>query len=548
MNDVQVAAATNRQLSPPRFFGTIIALQIILLLAALDQTVISTAMPHIVMQLGGFDRYAWATTGYLLASTIAVPVLGKISDLYGRKKVLTIGVLIFILASAMCGLVGDFSNNLFSQIPFIYQNGMNQLIIARTFQGIGGGAIVGLTFSVIGDLLPPASRGKYQGLFAAVFALASIVGPTVGGYISDVYDWRFLFLINIPIGILGILLFVICFPGTRIETTNKEVDVAGIVLFSFCVTALLLGLNFSNDSAANSQSLTWLCVSLIAFCLFVWIERKSEDPFVPLFVFKNPIILISAFSVAVTGVGMFGSTLLIPLFMQSVLGLTAAKSGLFLSPLIITVAVFSVVGGYWMSKSGKYRAVVLSGLAAMTVGVFFLSGMNLNSPLPLILGSMILVGIGLGLLLPIYTVVIQNAVSDEILGTVTGLSQFSRSMGGTLGVAGFGALLLFFYQAHMNEQVVSMQTLPPSVMRFLKNPLAGSQLQEDIESALSIKQEKSLAHAQAVELTGQSRLSLVYAIDYVFRLYGVILLIAFCMNLFLKEIPLRSQINSKKVI
>jgi EmrB/QacA subfamily drug resistance transporter len=548
MNDVSVAGAANRQLSRTQFFGTIIALQIILLLAALDQTVISTAMPHIVMQLGGFDRYAWATTGYLLASTIAVPVLGKISDLYGRKIVLTIGVAIFILASVLCGIAGESWMDWVTHISFINGDGMNQLIIARTLQGIGGGAIVGLSFSVIGDLLPPATRGKYQGLFAAVFALASIVGPTVGGYIADISSWRYLFLVNIPIGILGIILFAICFPGNKIEIADKKVDVIGIVLFSIGVVALLLGLNFSNNITTNWQSFAWLCASLVSFGLFAWAERTAVDPFVPLFVFKNPIILISAFSVAVTGVGMFGSTLLIPLFMQSVLGLTAAKSGLFLSPLIITVAVFSVVGGYWMSKSGKYRAVVLSGLAAMTVGVFLLSGMNLDSPLPIILGFMILVGIGLGLLLPIYTVVIQNAVSDDFLGTVTGLSQFSRSIGGTLGVAGFGALLLFFYQGHMTDQIESIQTLPPAVMHYLNNPLAGNHLQADIESALSSTNNSATAHKQAMELTAKSRFSLVYAIDNVFRLYGMMLLIAFCLNLFLRQIPLRSQVKPSEVI
>jgi EmrB/QacA subfamily drug resistance transporter len=505
-------------------------------------------MPHIVMQLGGFDRYAWATTGYLLASTIAVPVLGKISDLYGRKIVLTAGVLVFILASALCGIAGADSMDWLTRLPFINGDGMNQLIFARTLQGIGGGAIVGLSFSVIGDLLPPASRGKYQGLFAAVFALASIIGPTFGGYIADISSWRYLFLVNIPIGIFGIVLFAICFPASKIENANQKLDVVGIVLFSICVVALLLGLNFSSDSTANWRSFSWLGASLIAFILFAFVERRAQEPFVPLFVFKNPIILISAFSVAVTGVGMFGSTLLIPLFMQSVLGMTAAKSGLILSPLIITVAIFSVVGGFWMSKSGKYRAVVLSGLAAMTVGVFLLSGMSLSSPVPAILSFMLLVGVGLGLLLPIYTVVIQNAVSDDFLGTVTGLSQFSRSIGGTLGVAGFGALLLFFYQGHMNEQMATLGTLPPPVMHFLNNPLAGNHLQADLESALSVNHEAAIAHTQALDLTAKSRLSLVYAIDNVFRLYGLMLLSAFCLNLFLKEIPLRSQVHSKEII
>ena len=543
MNDGLAVPAGHQQLSKGRFWGTIISLQVILLLAALDQTVISTAMPHIVADLGGFDRYAWATTSYLLSSTIAVPVLGKLSDLYGRKIVLTVGVLVFILASILCGWAG--CTALVSSVI----DPMNQLIVARALQGIGGGAIVGLSFTVIADMLPPATRGKYQGLFAAVFALASIVGPTVGGYIADIYSWRYLFLVNIPIGIVGTALFWCCFPNKIAERAGKTIDTSGIVLFSVAVVALLLGLNFSTDAGTNVHSIYWLCASSIAWVSFFWIERKSGDPFIPLDVFKNPIVSISAFSVAVTGVGMFGSTLLIPLFMQSVLGLTASKSGLYLSPLVITVAVFSVVGGYWMSKSGKYKGVVLTGLAAMTIGVFLLSGINLHSPLPVILGFMLLVGMGLGLLLPIYTVVIQNAVSDEILGTVTGLSQFSRSIGGTLGVAGLGALLLFFYQSHLMDNNKSLHALPLPVVKILNNPLAANHLQSNIESAL-LKEANSAskAHDGATDLANQSRASLIYAIDSVFRLYGMMLLCALVLNFFLKELRLRSQTKSDEII
>ena len=540
--EVAVASEINTSdISRKQFFGTIFALQIIILLAALDQTVISTAMPHIVSQLGGFDRYAWATTGYLLTSTIAVPVLGKLSDLYGRKLILSSGVFIFVVASVLCGAAGEKFLGISSLI-----DGMNQLIVARTLQGIGGGAIVGLSFSVIGDLLPPATRGKYQGLFAAVFALASIVGPTVGGYVSDVSSWRYLFFINLPIGLIGLALFLLSFPERPITRSTEKIDFAGIVTFCLGSLSLLLGLNITPQGSLSTSSIIWLIGSVVSWSLFVWCERRAHQAFLPLFIFGNKSIMISAFSVAVTGVGMFGSTLLIPLFMQCVLGFSAAKSGLLLSPLIITVAVFSVVGGYWMSRSGKYKAVVLTGLSAMTAGVFLLSMMQMQSPVNLILGNMLFVGIGLGLLLPIYTVIIQNSVGDDLLGTVTGLSQFSRSMGGTLGVAGFGALMLFFYSGSLHDRLIrsSQNDLPPVVLQALNNPLASQHLQADLEVAIKnsreIRPENSdVISEQARSLALLSRQSLVNAIDSVFRLYGCLLLLALSLNLLLKDVPLR---------
>jgi EmrB/QacA subfamily drug resistance transporter len=523
VNETTTSGATELKLSRGTFAGTIVALQIFLLLAALDQTVITTAMPHIVGQLGGFDRYAWATTAYLLTSTMAVPVLGKVSDSFGRKITLLNGVALFIVASVLCGMAG-----LCRQLGI---DPMNQLIYARALQGIGGGAIVSLCFSVVGDLLPPATRGNYQGLFAAVFALASIIGPALGGYVADVLTWRWLFLINLPVGLLGMLLFYVSFPRQNKPAQKIIFDFAGVAAFCAGTAALLLALTRQGTGAFQWL---WLSASLAVFSLFVVIENNAKQPFLPLSIFRNRTIVISAFSLAVTGIGLFGSTLLIPLFMQSVMGLSALQSGALLSPLVITVAVFSVVGGFWMSKSGKYKAVIMTGFISMAAGAFLLSTIGLTSSILSIVSFMLLVGAGLGLLLPIHSVIMQNALADDMLGTITGMSQFFRSLGGTVGVAGFGALMLFFYNTELPINLPA--GLPPSVMQTMIDPLSSKQLLLDIQSNL-----QSWPDAQnlAPHLVLHVRQSLVAAITSVFRLYAFLLLAALGANHFLAELPLR---------
>ncbi len=271
------------------FVGTIVALQMILLLAALDQTVIATAMPRIISQLGGFDRYAWATTAYLLTSTMTVPVLGKVSDLYGRKITLSCSVILFICASLLCGLAG--------KIYGLPGDGMDQLIWARLAQGIGGGAIVGLSFSVVADLLPPRTRGRYQGLFAGVFAVASTVGPALGGYVADVASWRWLFFINLPLGLLGLLIFVLCFPEKMIVKQKADFvlqfDLQGVFAFCLGTATLLLGLSASPDRQPMTFQWLWFVTSALAFILFVVFERRAKAPFLPLSLFGNRLIVIS---------------------------------------------------------------------------------------------------------------------------------------------------------------------------------------------------------------------------------------------------------------
>ena len=427
----------------PAFSKTAVltGLQLMLLLAAIDQTIISTAMPKIVAQLGGFDRYAWATTTYLLTSTVSIPVFGRLSDIYGRKLLLIGGVVIFVLASALCAVAGAYGG----LGPF---DSMGQFIAARTIQGLGAGIMLGLCFSVVGDLFPAAERGKYQGHFAAVFALASVVGPTLGGWVSDHYSWRWLFFSNIPIGLTAIAVFNAAFPSDKKTPTGKDsFDFAGIGLFIAAFGPLLVALSLTPRWGwLHPVVVTTFCAGALMVAWFLHYESKLKDPFIKIHLLFHPVVLLSCTSVFVTGIGMFGSIMLLPIFFQSVLSFSAAKSGALLSPLIVVVAGASVLGGYWMSKKKTYKKICLVGLACITAGSLLLARITSSTELTYILANMLVVGFGLGLLLPIYTVVIQNAVPEKDIGSVTGFSQFFRSVGGTAGVAVFGTLMLALYQ------------------------------------------------------------------------------------------------------
>ena len=519
-----------RQITKKNTAAIILGLQLMLLLAAIDQTIISTAMPKIVTNLGGFDRYAWATTAYLLTSTISIPVFGRLSDIYGRKQLLITGVLLFVFASTLCGCSG-----LVALGALI--DPMNQFIVSRAFQGLGAGIVLGLCFSVVGDLFPAAQRGKYQGHFAAVFALASVVGPTLGGYVSDHHSWRWLFFMNIPIGLLAIFVFNQAFPSDRKIAPSANLDYPGVMLFIGSFVPLLLGLSWTGS--AGWTSLLVLASLLTASAMsvrFVMRELRTPDPFMNVRLFTNPVVSISCISVFVTGIGMFGSVMLLPIFFQSVVGMTAAKSGTLLTPLIVVVAVASIVGGYWMSKSKKYKAIIFSGLSCMTAGTFLLARIQPHSSITYMLSNMLLVGAGLGLLLPIYTVVIQNAVAEKDIGAVTGFSQFFRSVGGTTGVAVFGTLMLSLYEQGLKQSSL-LHDNNSAMQALLNNPLEPTKLRRGLE-LLTLSGSQLDAVITAVKET------LVHSIDIIFFLYGLLLAATLVATLFLAELPLREKPNA----
>jgi len=323
METLEKPEASNQPYSIPKrqVVLTMAGVMLGLLLASLDQTIVGTAMPRIITELGGFSQYTWVVNAYLIATVVTVLIAGKLSDLYGRKWVLTGGIGIFIVGSILCG----------------FSDTMNELIIFRGLQGVGAGAIMGLTFIIIGDLFPPAERGKYVGLLSGVFGISSVIGPTLGGFITDNFSWNWVFFINIPLGIIIVLLFIFFFPHLRPIIKKPKIDYAGIVTLILAVVPLMIALSWAGvDYEWGSPVIIGMfAFSIVMLLLFIWVESRSDEPIMPLWIFKNRIVSISSIAVFTLGFGMFTAIIFIPLYFQGVLGTTATASGNFLTPIVL---------------------------------------------------------------------------------------------------------------------------------------------------------------------------------------------------------------------
>lgn len=465
---------TKRQL-----IGSIVGMQITLLLAAIDQTIVSTAMPKIIADLNGFERYAWVTTAYMLTSTASLPIFGKLSDLYGRKVFLLGAVVLFIVSSALCGFSGMFG----SAVPLagmFFSDAINQLVIFRGIQGIGGGIIMGLAFAVIADLFPPAERAKYQGLFSAVFALASVIGPLVGGWLTDSLSWRWVFFVNIPIGIAALAILWFAFPDLHQRRPKVSIDYVGTATLVAWVVPLLLALEWIPHTGFTN-SVGWaLSAAAIFFSLFIIVESRVEEPIVPVHLFRNPTIALSAVIVVLLGMVMFSSILFLPLFMQVVQGMSATVSGSMLMPMSLGMTSFSAIGGQVVSRLGKYKAAAIVGTITCTIGMALLCTMQINTNVWLIVSYSFLIGAGLGITMPIYTLAVQNQVERFMIGAATASLQFCRSVGGLLGAAVFTAVLMAGYSEQI-QQYANVNATDPQSLALAANPLklAGQQLNLD---------------------------------------------------------------------
>src|SRR5215467_10631803 len=347
-----------------RLFSILIGVILGMLLAALDQTIVGTALPHIVASMGGLDHYAWVVTAYLLASTVSIPIWGKLSDIYGRRTFFILGMVIFLVGSALAGT----SQN------------MTQLIIYRGIQGLGAGAMMPIALSIIGDLFSPAERGKWQGLIVAVFGLASIVGPTLGGWITDNWGWRWVFYVNMPVGIVAILTAGFVMPKLL---TRKEhiIDYLGVVTLVAGTVPLLLAFSWAGTQYPWGS---WQIISLFAFALvmltiFVFVETRAVEPIISPKLFKNSIFMVSTFAMFLVSAGMFGAILYLPLFVQGVLGNTATDSGLVLTPMMLGFMFSSIVGGQLLSRTGRYKILAMFGFAVAAVGMLLLSRMSVTT-------------------------------------------------------------------------------------------------------------------------------------------------------------------------
>lgn len=406
---------------------TMVGVLMAMLLSALDQTIVSTAMPEIVRELNGLEHLSWVFTAYMLASTVTVPIYGKLSDIFGRRGLYLAGIVIFLLASALAG----------------QSQSMAQLIAFRALQGIGGGAIMVNSFAIIGDLFSPAERGRWQGVMGGVFGLASILGPFLGGWLTDNLSWHWIFYVNLPIGLLAIAVIASTLPKIKPDTSSRSIDYWGALTIAGGLVSLLLALVWGgNQYAWNSREILSLFgAATVAFGLFAFAETKAKEPILPLDLFRNQTFLVSGLVTFLTALGMFGAIVYLPLFAQSVVGFSATNSGLALFPLMAGLITASAISGQIISKTGQYKWLAVTGMVITVLGTYLLSQLSADTTKLRLTIDMIVMGLGLGVTFPIFTIVVQNAFPHQRLGVVTAATQLFRSIGGTVGVAIMGGVM-----------------------------------------------------------------------------------------------------------
>ena len=415
--------APNEQIQSPRLI--LAAIATMLLLASLDQTIVSTALPTIVADLGGIDHLSWVVTAYLLTSTVVAPLYGKLGDLYGRKLMMQISVVLFLLGSA---LAGQASSMLF-------------LIGARALQGVGGGGLFVLALTVIGDVVPPRERGKVQGVFGAVFSLSSIAGPLIGGYFTETLSWRWIFYVNLPLGLFALVVFGLAFKSRGIRTGHK-IDYLGAVLLTSALSAVVLftslgGRTFAWDSGII---LSLIAVSVLTIPAFVLVERRAAEPILPLSLFSHSTFVLFSGIGAIVGAAMFGAATFLPIYLQVAKGISPTASGLQMLPMMLGTMVGSIGSGQIMGRTGHYRRLPQIGMAVLIVGMLSLTQLQPDTSRWALVGMMALVGLGMGPTMSVGTTAIQNAIPREMLGVGTSGFTLFRQVGGSVGVAVFGAL------------------------------------------------------------------------------------------------------------
>jgi EmrB/QacA subfamily drug resistance transporter len=486
-------------------------------------------MPRIIAELQGFDHYAWVTTAYLLTSTAAVPIVGKLSDIYGRKLFLIGGTFFFVLSSALCGLSQD----------------LTQLIVFRGLQGAAGGIMMSMVFTTVSSIFPPAQRGRVQGVFTGVFGLSSVIGPLLGGYLTDALSWRWVFYVNLPLGMAALAVLWWGFPNIRPNRTDRPIDVLGSVTMLLAVVPLLLALSWGGTEYpwASAPIVGLLAFAAVMTGVFLWVESRAPEPIIPLSLFKNPIVSISVLAMLCVTMGMFGTILFVPLFIQGVIGTSATQSGTVMMPMMLMIILGSLAGGQVISRTGRYKLVALFGLSVAAFGMFLLSLMGPDTPYWMVIRNMMVVGLGLGPTMPVFTIAAQNSVPFTQLGVVTAVTQFSRSIGSTLGAAVFGSLLINRFGSALHEALPqnAQAVIPAEQLARIQNPqvLLNPQMAAAIRSGLEAAGPQAAAAYDT--LIGAIRTGLATSLHETFLTGAMIVAVGVVVVLFLKEIPLRKS-------
>jgi len=495
--------------------------------AAMDQTIVGTALPQVVADLQGLQHIAWVFTAFMVTSTTTVAVVGRLSDLFGRKPFFLLGVAILVLGSALAGL----------------SQSMTQLIIFRGIQGFGAGMIMATAWAIIGDVFPPAERARWTGVMTGVFAVASVIGPLLGGWITDNLSWHWVFYVNLPLGALALVVFVLVMPSVRPQSVHRSLDRLGMSVLVIAVVPLVLAFSWGGSQYdwLSPEVVGLMALAFVATLVFLRVERDAVEPIIPLSLFRSSIFAVVIAVTFLTAMGMFGSVSYIPLFVQSVIGTSATNSGLVTMPMMLTMSITSAAVGQVLARTGRYRIFLVVGLAVMTLGMFMLAQMDVHSSRGEATRDMVVLGIGLGAVMPILMLVALNTTSHQMLGVTTSTIQFMRSVGATLGVALMGSLLNSRLQSELVSQTPSevTQNVPASLLQSLQDPEilrdAGT-MQKVHEAFLGLGNQGEQLFQAAL---GATKTALAMGITYAFLVGAFITAGALVIGIFLKEVPLR---------
>lgn len=494
-------AASDQAHSHPPVRLIFSALLLVMLLAALDQTIVSTALPTIVSDLGGLESLSWVVTAYLLASTIVVPLYGKFGDLFGRKIVLQTAIVLFLLGSVLCGVA---------------QN-MTQLVLLRALQGLGGGGLMVVSMAAIGDIIPPAERGRYQGMFGGVFGLATVVGPLIGGFLVEHLSWRWIFYINVPLGIVALLVIGTAFKP-RVLRVKHEIDYMGAAFLASALTCIIMFTSQGGTILPWSSPQLWftLALAILSIAGFIYEERQAAEPIIPLGLFRERTFVLSSLIGFIVGMALFGSVTFLPLYLQVVKNSTPSEAGMQLLPLMGGLLATSIIGGQIISKIGRYRYFPIIGTFIACIGMFLLASIDNATPLHTMYLYMGLLGAGLGMVMQVLVLAVQNSVAHKHMGVATSGAMMFRSIGGSIGVAAFGALFTQGLHARLAALIPAGTELPQTFGANTVHHLPAT-LREDYLQAFG------------------GALSTVYIIA------GCVIALAFVLAWMFEDVPLRKR-------